>query len=246
MKIYLITTGSIILLGIIGFFWMQFYETKNDCIIKFQFNFYYMNKNIVSCKPNNILNSFFFFYKPLILLYPENTIKIDVNLGFSGWYSATFPEYDWTRRGWSVTATPESIVTDSRTGMNTYGLFWEWDMNEQAQFDLSKGFVVEWKNVREFLYEKLQILWLSTKEYSDFIMYWYPKLQGYPYIQITFAGRDYTDIAPLTITPKPESILRVFMVAKPLQKYQQIPEQKLEKFERKGFTVIEWWGTILE
>jgi hypothetical protein len=64
-------------------------------------------------------------------------------------------------------------------------------------------------------------------------MYWYPKLQSYPYIQITFAGRDYTDNTPLKITPNPDSILRLFMVAKPLKNFQEIEPQNIEKFERK-------------
>lgn len=64
-------------------------------------------------------------------------------------------------------------------------------------------------------------------------MYWYPKLQEYPYIQITFAGSDYADTAKLSITPTPDSILRVFMVAKQLPEYREIPEQKFQTFERK-------------
>jgi len=47
-------------------------------------------------------------------------------------------------------------------------------------------------------------------------MYWYPKLQDYQYVQIRFAGDEYTQLAKLNITPTPDSILRVFMVAKPL------------------------------
>jgi hypothetical protein len=77
-------------------------------------------------------------------------------------------------------------------------------------------------------------------------MYWYPKLQEYPYVQITFAGEDYSQGAPLKITPKPDSFLRVFMVAKPLDVPIQIEPQTLEKFERKGFSVVEWGGTILK
>lgn len=100
--------------------------------------------------------------------------------------------------------------------------------------------------MREFLYEKLTEIGLNTKEKSDFIMFWYPKLQEYPYIQITFAGEDYNQSAPLKITPKPDSLLRVFMVAKPLDTSIVIEPQKLEKFERKGFSVVEWGGTVLE
>lgn len=77
-------------------------------------------------------------------------------------------------------------------------------------------------------------------------MYWYPKLQEYPYVQITFAGKDYTDIAKLDISPKPDSLLRVFMVVKPLREFIEIQEQKLHKFERKWFSVVEWGGTIVE
>lgn len=64
-------------------------------------------------------------------------------------------------------------------------------------------------------------------------MFWYPKLQDYPYVQITFAGKDYTDSAKLEISPEPDSLLRVFMVAKPLQEFVSIPPQTFPKFERK-------------
>jgi hypothetical protein len=54
-----------------------------------------------------------------------------------------------------------------------------------------------------------------------------------PYNLIHFAGKDYTDTAPLTITPKPDSILRVFMAYKPLSEKIDIPEQKILPFDRK-------------
>lgn len=77
-------------------------------------------------------------------------------------------------------------------------------------------------------------------------MFWYPKIQYYPYVQITFAGSDYTDGAKLNISPKPDSLLRVFMVAKPLSEYKELPKQTFEVFLRKGFSVVEWGGTIIE
>ncbi len=184
--------------------------------------------------------------KPLILLYPQKEMDIDISLNYSPGFSATFPEYGTKKQGWSVVATPESIIKDKGTGMETYGLFWEGKEMNQDHFDLSRGFVIKGSEIREFLYEKLREMGLTTKEYSDFIMFWYPKLQEYPYIQITFAGNDYTDTAKLTITPTPDSMLRVFMVAKPLSEYKEVPPQKIEKFERKGFSVVEWGGTILE
>ena len=60
-----------------------------------------------------------------------------------------------------------------------------------------------------------------------------------PYNLISFAGEEYTKTAPLTITPQPDSILRVFMVYKALQEPIEIPAQTFEPFERKGFSVVE-------
>jgi hypothetical protein len=59
---------------------------------------------------------------------------------------------------------------------------------------------------------------------------------------IHFAGKEYYDIAPLEITPKPDSMLRVFMVYKPLDDYVEVKPQVFEKFQRKGFSVVEWGG----
>lgn len=184
--------------------------------------------------------------KPLILLYPQKDTNVDVNLTYISWFSATFPEYDTTKKWWSVLAHSDGTLKDFWTNQDTYGLFWEGNPVNSSLFDLSKGYIVRWSDIRDFLYSKLTEIGLNTKEKSDFIMFWYPKLQGYSYVQITFAGKDYTDLAKLDINPKPDSLLRVFMVAKPLTEYREIPEQKLQKFERKWFSVVEWGGTIIE
>jgi hypothetical protein len=66
------------------------------------------------------------------------------------------------------------------------------------------------------------------------------------YNLITFAGQDYENIAKLKITPNPDSILRIMMVFKPLNKSIKIEEQELKPFVRKGFAVVEWGGTELK
>ena len=47
----------------------------------------------------------------------------------------------------------------------------------------------------------------------------------------------------MTITPEPDSLLRVFMVFRELEEPVSIPEQTFEPFEREGFTVVEWGGS---
>ncbi|MBP9811736.1 hypothetical protein KBC86_00015 [Candidatus Gracilibacteria bacterium] len=184
-------------------------------------------------------------HKPLILLYPETEQEVSVELEYTPGFSATFPLYDNAKKGWSVTANPDGTLLDHSTNQETYGLFWEGNLTH-ANYNTSKGWVIKGGEVREFLYEKLTEIGLNTKEKSDFIMFWYPKLQKYPYIQITFAGEDYNQSAPLKITPKPDSLLRVFMVAQPLDAPKKIEPQTLDRFQRKGFSVVEWGGTIVE
>ena len=50
-------------------------------------------------------------------------------------------------------------------------------------------------------------------------------------------------IAPLQISPEPDTVIRVLMDVKPLEKPVLVEEQKLKQTpQRKGFTVVEWGG----
>ncbi|MBP9811737.1 hypothetical protein KBC86_00020 [Candidatus Gracilibacteria bacterium] len=258
MKVFYGGIGAIAL-GMFVLIGMNIYEIANRCIIERNDGFILNGEiNPVSCNPiitptrSNSNNSDNIFglnqraqpMKPLILLYPEKEQDIQVELEYTPGFSATFPEYDTSKKGWSVTASPDGTLLDHTTGQETYGLFWEGNLTH-ANYNTSKGWVIKGGELREFLYEKLSEIGLNTKEKSDFIMFWYPKLQEYPYVQITFTGEDYNQSAPLKITPKPDSLLRVFMVAKPLAAPKKIEPQTLERFQRKGFSVVEWGGTIV-
>jgi hypothetical protein len=87
---------------------------------------------------------------------------------------------------------------------------------------------------------------MTPKEYNEFIVYWYPKMMNNKYNLIHFATDKYTDSAPLNITPKPDSMLRVFMVMKALDEKIKIKPQTFKKFERKGFAVVEWGGSEIK
>ena len=64
-------------------------------------------------------------------------------------------------------------------------------------------------------------------------------MKGSPYNLITFQKEAYEETARLHISPKPDSILRVFMVYTPLAQPVQV---ELNAFERKGFTAVERGG----
>ena len=179
--------------------------------------------------------------KPVIYLYPEKEMDVFVDVSVdNGDIFVTYPEKG---DGWNVTARPDGKIIDKNGIMHNY-LFWE--AKSKIKFDLSEGFVVEGKKSVEFLQEKLSYLGMNQNEINEFIVYWLPHMIDNPYNLVSFQLENYDEFAPLTIEPKPDSIQRVYMALKPLDAYVEIPEQQLEKFERTGFTVIEWGGSLIK
>jgi hypothetical protein len=182
------------------------------------------------------------FTKPVIYLYPTKQETVSIELNFSGQLTCTYPDY---KSGWNVIAAPDGTLINLDDNKQYAYLFWE-GVSDEAKWDLSKGFVVAGKDTKDFLQEKLAFLGLTPKEYNEFIVYWLPVMQKNKFNLVTFAGKEYEEIAPMQITPNPDSLLRVFMVFKSLDSYMEVPPQELKSFERKGFSVVEWGGTELK
>lgn len=176
--------------------------------------------------------------KPVIYLYPTSEQSVSVKLDYNGELTCTYPEY---KDGWNVIAEPDGTLTNIGDKRKYSYLYWEGI--SKNQWDMSKGFVVKGEDTEEFLQEKLEYMGLTPREYNEFIVYWLPIMQENKYNLITFAGEEYENLAKLNITPKPDSILRIMMLFKSLDKPIEIEEQEIKSFERKGFTVIEWGGT---
>ncbi len=173
--------------------------------------------------------------KPVIYLYPQTKTDVSVKLHYNGTLTFTYPEY---RDGWHVTAMPDGTLLSD--GKEYSYLFWEGD--GAFDYDMSRGFVVKGEDTVEFLQNTLSEMGLSPREYNEFIVYWAPKMEENPYNLITFQGVAYEEAAALSVTPTPDSILRVFMVYQALETPIQIEAPTISPFERKGFTVIEWGG----
>ncbi|MBO7613105.1 MAG: hypothetical protein J6S81_04715 [Treponema sp.] len=176
--------------------------------------------------------------KPVIYLYPQKKTKVNVNVKPEGKFTKTEPAIG--KKGWSVTAYPDGRLV---SGKNEYPyLFWESEDNSEP-IDLSHGFVVASGDMEKFLNEKLTILGLNKKEIADFMEFWLPKLTASPYEFITFYTKEMMDAkAPLTVSPAPDSIIRVYFDHKPLEKPIETEEQVLLPASRKGFAVVEWGG----
>lgn len=178
--------------------------------------------------------------KPVIYLYPEKTTKVKVQVELSHW-SYSDPEY---RGGWEVIAETNGRLIETRTGKIYPYLFWE-GTGVGEQPEANSGFVVKQEEVLKFLSDKLSQLGLNTKESADFREFWEPRMARAPYYFITFYGTSAMNkIAPLKIEPKPDTVIRVLMDYRPLEKYEEVKEQKLSAPARHGFTVIEWGGVL--
>ncbi len=182
--------------------------------------------------------------KPIIYLYPKKTTDVVVKLNYQGTLPFTYPDYDEKLRGWRVKAHPDGRLINAADKEEYSYLFWEGIPHRPMEIDRSKGFVVAGKDIKKFLRKSLSKMGLTPREYNEFIVYWYPKLAVNPYNFIHFAGKEYTNQAPLDIHPKPDSMLRVYMTYHRVESASElkITPQTLKPFKRKGFMVVEWGG----
>ena len=173
--------------------------------------------------------------KPVIYLYPEETMEVSVKVDIDGVFTSTYPAY---KDGWTVTAKPDGTLTDT-SGREYYCLFWE-ALLPAAKMDFDEGWCVAGKDTAGFLEEKLREIGLTDKEANEFIIYWLPRMEHNAYNLISFQTDAYEDVARLDITPTPDSVLRVFMTWKPVAMYRDMEPQSFAPFVREGFTVVEW------
>lgn len=179
-------------------------------------------------------------HKPVIYYYPEYAMDINTKIDYDWELIVTYPSYD--HNNWrNIRANTDGTLINKADNMEYSYLFWEWIDNHPTNYDMNQWFVVKWSDTVEFLQKILSNIWLTPKEYNEFIVYWYPKMMNNKYNWIYFAGSEYTQKAKLNIDPKPDSILRVFMVYQALDNPIQTQEQVFDKFIRKWFTVVEWW-----
>lgn len=182
-------------------------------------------------------------WKPVIYLYPETITKVDVELETAWSVFFTYPEYN---NGWSVTAQPDGVLHDD--SWKEYSYIFRDGHDTHDYYDLTEWFVIHRDEVVTFLQDSLSQQWLIPKEYNEFIVYRAPMMLSHPeeYFLIRFADEQEYDFRnPLTITPIPDTLERIYMVFLPLQEKIQIREQTLNWFDRDWFTVVEWWGTDL-
>lgn len=178
------------------------------------------------------------YAKPILYFYPtKDNTRINVKFEKPELLTTTYPKYI---KEWNVNAFKDGTLYDLK-GKSYYALYWEEATYKKQNF--KTGFYVTKDNAIEFLEEKLSYIGLNDKESNEMIMYWLPILEkngkNLVYFELTEERNEFNR---LIINPNPDSILRVAIHIKKVNKKTSIKEQKLTQFDRKGFAAVEWGG----
>lgn len=172
--------------------------------------------------------------KPNIYLYPEKTLTVAVGIGFpsGGEVTESIPEYG---KGWAVTVETDGTV-DGKYGF----LFYE--ASTPNRYQMRRGWIVAKKDLHYFFSTNLSDYGFRGREIEDFTEYWIPRLTDFPYYVLYPQLEDEIEkTITLTVAPKPDSIRRLFYLAKGVESSDVNLEQPVVRsFSRKGFSILEW------
>jgi hypothetical protein len=189
--------------------------------------------------------------KPVIYVYSDESTNVKIGVDQIGEMTFTYPKLDST---WNFTAGKDGSLIMKNGTTHPY-LFWEADRDlggfQRNQYVIP-GEIIEKERIVTFLEKSLTSLGLNDREKTDFITYWGPRMQANEssFVQFTIDNNVAPVIGSLNISPKPNSIRRVFVQFIDADKFNLysiyvIEKQTFSSFERKGLTVVEWGGSEL-
>jgi hypothetical protein len=178
--------------------------------------------------------------KPVVYLYPTSTTEVNVKVGAN--VTISDPLYD-PERGWRALARPDGQLTVN--GQSYTSLFWEG--NGIGQYPaITSGAVVKTSEAVKTIRSQMGYMGFNNQEISDFLEYWTPYLPSKPYTRLTWLQTaEMESLAPLYISPKPDSLLRAFLDYAGLDGPIELPAQSLKRVTRSGFTATEWGGLAI-
>ncbi|HYG52599.1 MAG TPA: hypothetical protein VD905_16925 [Flavobacteriales bacterium] len=204
-------------------------EIKNQCVVSMLVHFH---SNVIIYEAD----------KPVIYLYPEKETEVSVKLDFKGEMDFSYPLYN---NGWNVVAHPNGTI---KSGAKEYGyLFYEGKIDSrEIKTRYLEGSVVNSSELTCFLETSLTAIGLNTKEIADFVTYWAPRMLQNEKNYVRFMLTDeYDQVAKLEVMPKPDHVLRVYMLWQKADNNTpgNLKKQTFIPFKRGGFTVVEWGGS---
>jgi hypothetical protein len=205
--------------------------------------------------------------KPVIYLYPPEPKRVRVRLHSSIRIAESIPVYS---RGWEVFATPNGKIIDLKPELtdcssfptghagqeyaqsacngNAYPYLY-WSGAVQSRYPKPRqGWVVPSGELDGFLRTKLAMAGLSGNESDDMLEYWLSRMMARkaPFYRVSFLFTPQLNrLFRMTVLPRPQTVIRVFLDWEPLLTPPQTPMEPQEipiPPVRTGFTVVEWGG----
>jgi hypothetical protein len=178
-------------------------------------------------------------FKPNIYLYPQTVTDLQVRIAFpyGGKVLCSSPEYG---DGWNITVAPSGLID----GQYSF-LFYESVQGDRCQYQ--RGWVIGREDLSGFFRENLEIAGFIDIEIYDFLSYWIPRLDEFPYYAIyPQYNADLARMNALQFSVQPDSILRLFYAIRGLETGNIVlPAPEIPAMEQTGFVVREW-GVMLK
>ncbi|MBI2378062.1 MAG: hypothetical protein HYV07_28935 [Deltaproteobacteria bacterium] len=183
--------------------------------------------------------------KPVIYLYPEKVQNVTVSVKLDG---AMIAEYPKSKGGsWTLMASPDGTLFDRETEKRYGYLFWEGSYAKGFEIDPAQAYMVGQHDVEPFLEKVANAYALNDKERTDFVSYWVAPMSRNPLNLVQLMTPEaYASYASMTITPSPDTTIRLFMVFMKVPEPMVVGNPAMPSLLRKGFTAVEWGGTNLD
>lgn len=189
--------------------------------------------------------------KPVIYLYPEYPMLVDVAVRTAGRVVVSDPqieEYEtspYIGRWKDVMAHPNGILFYKDHPYRE--LFYETET--QVVKEPEKGILIEKGELEPKLLEFIARLGLTKKdEQREFMDWWLPRLEEHdsPYWFVSILENEEKQrLDKVEIEPQPDTFIEFIVYFKPLEKYEAVNLLQLPPTpERIGFTAVEWGGVI--
>ena len=189
------------------------------------------------------LDGFFCLGKPVVYLYPEKPILVDVSVETPGKIVVSDPLYP--AGGWkNVLAHPDgTLIYENRTYKE---LFYESEVDEFLK--PANGVIIAVSQLEPKLKELIFRLGLNDGESQEFLDFWVPRLEklNSNYILFSLIEKSAKEkIDHVNISPEPDTRIEFIGYFKPLSTPVEITPLTLPaRPERVGFTAVEWGATI--
>lgn len=176
-------------------------------------------------------------WKPMIYLYPSDTLDVSVTMGRPERVATSYPRL--VGGGWKVRAYPGGDLVSKESGKRYYGLFWEGlEWNPPVS---DTGYCFRREDFGAKMDSILEIKGLDYREREEFVTFWISRI-SHRFVAVRFPESEFSKAFPVVVEPAPELFLRVFATFEQSDVAISLIPPRLAPIHRPGWTAVEWGG----